>query len=247
VIEAPEVGQPVLRIVHKGGTEAYALLDLSAPGITGASYALRGQVRYSGLEAVGYLEMWSQFANGDRFFSRTLSDTGPLSQLTGSSGWRYFVIPFYLGERSDKPERLLVNLVFTGPGQVDVGPVELVQFAAGEDPLAATFGAKSREPWWLPATGAWIGAVGGSAVGLLGALAGALAGRGRRRASGLMMLIGLLETVVAAPLLITGGLALDMGQPFYVYFPALLVGTLCLLAGPGQIWLSWRLRHAPAV
>ena len=53
---------------------------MEAPAVTGDSYAITGKVAYEGVEGDGYLEMWSVFPDGSRYFSRTLDDAGPLGE-----------------------------------------------------------------------------------------------------------------------------------------------------------------------
>ena len=91
----------------------------------------------------------------------SLAQSGPLRRLEGSSGWRTFVLPFFNREGGPPPDRLVLNLVLTGAGTVDIGPLELVQLAAGEDPLAGAVA------WW-----------GGRQAGLFGAVAGSTLGPG---------------------------------------------------------------------
>ena len=59
-----------------------------------------------------------------------------MGRLDGSSGWRTFVLPFTNREGGAAPQKLVVNVVLQGAGTVEIGPLEIVQFAAGEDPLA---------------------------------------------------------------------------------------------------------------
>ncbi|MDH4063191.1 MAG: hypothetical protein OEW19_02240, partial [Acidobacteriota bacterium] len=112
VVAAPSgTAAPVLRVVHEGTTPAtLPLVTIERPGITSARYALRGRVRYEGVAAGSYLEMWSRLPDG-AFFSRTLATSGPMGRLDGSSEWRTFVLPFANREGGAPPKSLDFNLV----------------------------------------------------------------------------------------------------------------------------------------
>jgi len=79
-VEAPE-----------GATLPLLLID--APAVTTARYALTGRLRHAGVEAPPTSRCGPTFADGSRFFSRTVAPEGPLAAISGSSGWRPFVLP----------------------------------------------------------------------------------------------------------------------------------------------------------
>ena len=92
--ESGSSGHP-LRIENSGPKSSSAtVLTIDQPQLTGPRYMLRGQVRYDDVEGIGYLEMWSLFPGGGQYFSRTLAEQGPMMKLSGTSGWRAFVLPF---------------------------------------------------------------------------------------------------------------------------------------------------------
>jgi hypothetical protein len=100
------------------------------------------------------------------------------------------------------------------------------------------------EPWFDPTlfgilVGAIGGGVGGSLFGCLGALAGMLIPRGRGRPFILGSLMVFLLLGVA--LLGFGVVALVAGQPFGIWFFALLVGVLFTVLGGVFIWLTRKL------
>ena len=203
-----------LRIEGTGEPRTITILTIEAPRINGRRYQISGQVRYEGVEGIGYLEMWSHFAGGGQYFSRTLGETGPMMQLRGASGWRPFTLPFDAPASSTGPTRLVVNVALQGRGVVSLGPLTL---GTQEGPDAA--GA-----WWSDRSGGLIGAVGGSALGAVGALIGLLTSLGRARrfvtaAATSLALIG----VVA---FLTGIFALTQSQSYAVYYPLLLAGFL---------------------
>jgi hypothetical protein len=206
-----------LRSSEAGG-RTFRLFELPATGISRPRFAIAGRVRYDGVEGTGYLEMWSTFPGEGRFFSRTLAPGGPMKSLSGSSPWRDFVIPFDAAGASTAPESLAVNVVLPGRGTVQLGALRLLQYPQGEDPLAAP------AAWWGPRTAGLVGAVGGSLVGLLGAVIGLLASRGRGRALVLALARGLAVIGAAALVLAVAGLV--RAQPYEVVYPLFLLGAL---------------------
>jgi hypothetical protein len=151
---------------------AFPLARIDAPELGTVGYVVRGQVRYSDVAGQGYLEMWSVFADGSRYFSRTLATEGPMAALTGSADWRPFELPFSL-QGAAGPERLEVNVVLPGAGTVEVSPLELVRL----DGAATGAGA------WLSDRSIGVaGALIGVAVGVFSAAIAWLVGqrRGRR-------------------------------------------------------------------
>ena len=210
-----------------GPPATQTVLTIENPGIDSSLYALRGQIRHQGVEGQAYLEMWSQFPGKQRYFSRTLAGAGPMSGVSGDSAWRAIVVPFANEPGGPPPERIELNVVLPAAGQVWLGSFELVQFAPGEDPLAAASNA-----WFDPTTGGLVGGLVGSALGLLGGLIGLLLWLGRSRGLAMGLLVGMLLVGVAA--LGVGLAAVLSGQPYAVFYPFLLLGGLGLvLAGLG--------------
>lgn len=137
-----------------GAPRTIRLLTIDEPGVEGMTYGLSGRVAYQGVEGEGYLEMWSLFADGTRYFSRTLADGGPMGKIAGTSPGREFLVPFDRSGAPEPPVGLEVNLVLPGAGavtlgEVTLGPIDLGAMAAGRK--------------WM-----W--------AGLLGAIVGGLAG-----------------------------------------------------------------------
>ncbi len=197
------------------GPGTHPVFAVEAPAVTGDSYAITGKVAYDGVAGDGYLEMWSVFPDGSRYFSRTLDVAGPLGKLSGTSPERAFALPFFLTEGAPRPARLELNVVLPAAGHVVVSGLRF-------EPDASAAGTKGA--WWSAQTGGWIGGVAGSVMGVLGALIGVLAslGRGRR-----LVLAGLVALGVSGLLLLTlGALALALGQPYEVWYPLLLMGVI---------------------
>ncbi len=143
VVAAPDgVNGSSLRVDYRGTSgETFGLLTLDQPEIGRAVYALKGRVRYENVEAGSYFEMWNHLPDG-AFFSRSLEESGPVGRLDGSSPWRDFVLPFFNQEGGEPPDKLVFNLVLTGPGTVEIGPLQLVEFDADENIFTSSAG------WW---------------------------------------------------------------------------------------------------
>jgi len=211
-----------------------SLLVLDSPPITADTYAVRGRVRYEAVEGDGFLEMWSTFPDGGRFFSRTLAPNGPLATLSGSAGWRQFVLPFTSSPEHPAPVRLEVNLVLPARGAVELGPLELVQFSPGEDPLA------TPGQWWTARQAGLVGALLGLVLGGLGAWGGVMGARGRAPSRVVALLwavgatgLGLLGAAVVAEIL---------SQPWEVYYPLALAGAIAALLAAALLPVARRRR-----
>ena len=207
---SPSAPQEQLRIESPSGKpKTMTLLDLSCPRITSFRYGVEGEVRYENVKAKSYLEMWSWFANGEKYFTRTLGSSGAMGAIAGSSDWRRFALPFSADRRMGLPVRITVNLVLGDGGTVELRPVRLLHY---------------QNDWWSEWTGALIGSVGGSILGSLGALVGVLAGLGKARRITLALTTA--TAVAGATSLVLGAIALAIGQPYEVYYPLLLGGFL---------------------
>jgi hypothetical protein len=209
----PENGTAGLQLRAAGPT-SFHLVTVERPPITGPAYAVTGQVRYEGVEGQGYLEMWTVFPDGQRFFSRTLAPEGPLAALHGESSWRRFELPFDLSGASQAPSRLEINLVLPGRGTVWLGPMQL-QARTGAS--GATHGG-----WWSERVGVLLGVMLGSSLGVLGALIGVLGGRGKARRTVLALLVGMIA--IGGCLVLVGAAAASSSQPRHVWYPLLAIG-----------------------
>jgi hypothetical protein len=223
-----------LRIERRAGG-SLQVLRLENPPIATPVWAVVGEVRYEGVAGDGYLEMWSVFKDG-RFFSRTLDQAGPMSRLSGASGWREFVLPFFSRADLPPPVALEVNLVLPGAGTVEIGTLRLVQYAAGENPLARASGA-----WWSDRQGGWIGGVAGAVLGVLGSVVGWLASKGR--APAFVLGASRLVVVLGGMVLVAGLVAIAYAQPYAVWYPLLLVGAIsCGVMAPAYRRFARRYR-----
>ena len=206
-------GNALVSADQSGGL--FPLIAVDAPDLGRVGFSVRGRVRYTDVAGSGYLEMWSVFADGGRYFSRTLGTEGPMAVVTGTSDWRPFELPFFL-EGAAPPSRLEINVVLPGSGTVEIGPLEIVRLAE------AGSGA------WLPDRAIGIvGAALGSAIGLLGALVGVLVSRNRGRRFVLPVMTA--ASVLGAVLIAASVAAIPAGQPpgvvFLLFVPGVILAT----------------------
>jgi hypothetical protein len=213
------VVEGAVEVTSSGTGRTFPLVAIADPVIRGNAYALTGRVRYRGVAGVGFLEMWSVFADGGRYFSRTVAGDGPQARISGDSEWRDFELPFYLNG-SKRPVRLELDLVLPGAGRVWIGPLEL------------TVPGTASSAWWSDRTGGLIGAVAGSLIGITGAILGVLIARGRGRRAVLTTMVAL--SIAGSALLVAGAVALALSQPYAVSFPLILGGMILIAVfGPG--------------
>ena len=215
-----------LRVTNAAGVpRAIALFELADPGVGSTRFLLRGDVRGEGVEGAAYLEMWSVFRGGGRFFSRTLAPSGPMGSLGGTFAARPFLLPF-TAEPGMTLERLVVNVAFPGRGTVVLGPMRLVELDPGEEVGVGGAGPAPRDITRL-------GAALGTLLGLVGAAVGLLTGLGRARVLALGLLwsmlgIGVVSLVGAA---LAGRMGLPGAVPVLALVGAVGVGVPALLLG----------------
>jgi hypothetical protein len=118
------------------------------------TFFLKGRVRYADVQGVGFLEMWTYYADGGMYFSRTLGDSGPMGKLTGSSDWREVVLPFK-GPPDTVPIKITVALVLEGKGTVWLEPFTLSAAPITPAPASASSASEATVTgggiWLLPA------------------------------------------------------------------------------------------------
>jgi hypothetical protein len=206
------------RVTAGSGGGSFPLAAIEGPDLGTTGYEIRGLVRYTDVASTAYLEMWSAFQDGSRYFSRTLATEGPMMALSGSSDWRPFELRFDLNG-GNPPNRLEINLVLPGAGSVDVGRLELVALPAGE----------SSDGAWLPGPSVGIvGGIAGGAIGMFGALIGVLVSRRRGRAFVVPAMT--VAAITGVALNLAGGVALVAGQPSSVVYLFALTGAILALA-----------------
>jgi hypothetical protein len=217
---APASGRVVDDAVEVTGAEGgatFPLATLDPAGVGDVGYAIVGDVRYEGVAEPAYLEMWTVFPDGSRYFSRTLADGGAMAALVGDSDWRPFQLPFSLEGATQAPATLELNAVLPSTGRVWIGPVRLV--AVGDTGASGA--------WWTNRTAGLVFGVGGAMIGVLGAMIGSFAARGKARGLVLGTMVALGALGVA--LLIAGAVALIDSQPYAVTGPLFLTGGLLVV------------------
>ncbi len=229
-LQAEELVQTVsfakepLTLSSEPGEELRMLIELPDPDISSPVYALKGRIRYEDVEGEGFLQMDNHFGELGTFYTKTVAQAGPLRNITGSSNWRTFVLPFYANSGDQDadappvPEKLTLTLFLPGAGTVSIGDVALYQYAPGEDPLAMAGG------WFGGRVAGLLGAIGGTLLGIWGAVIGVLSARGKARGFVLGSANALLGIGVFC--LIGGVVALGMGQPYAVYYTLFLFGVI---------------------
>lgn len=227
LVKAVSLAEEPLTITAVPSQHAHLLIELPEPGISSPVYALKGMVHYEDVRGDAFLQLGNHFGAKGTFFTKGLALTGPLRKITGSSDWRPFVLPFYAnaGDQADGklllPEKLTLSLYLPGSGTVSVAEVGLYQYANDEDPLQRYMQAGQ---WFSNRTAGWIGGIGGTLLGLWGALIGIVSSRGKARGFAVGSANALLFIGLAS--LIAGIVALGMAQPYAVYFPLLLLGVI---------------------
>jgi hypothetical protein len=103
------------------------------------------------------------------------------------------------------------------------------------------------EPWFSEETAIYLGSFGGAAIGvfggILGAVGGMLAPKGKGRSFVLNSMLGL--GCLGIVFLLTGVVAVVMSQPYVIYYPFLLLG-LILTSVMFAVRPSIRQRYAEA-
>jgi hypothetical protein len=101
--------------------------------------------------------------------------------------------------------------------------------------------------WWTAQQAGLIGGVAGSVVGIMGGLLGTIAGIYAPQGKLKGLVYGLTATIIGAGgiSLITGIVALLLGQPYFVYYPLLLIGSVCVIS-LGSLVPVIRLRYREA-
>lgn len=210
VSSAGPASEPAVIVLGSDQPSTTRVAVCESPGILNHQYVVRGRVKYEDVAGDGYLELLNDFGSNGEFFTRTLSATGPMSKLTGTSDWREFELPFDANPGM-KPRRLTLRVVLPGQGKVAIAQ-PLMVLSAGQ-----------AGDWWSIQQGGWVGGIGGMLLGIFGGLAGLSARRKRKH-----LAVSMCSTAIAFSLvsLIAGIAGLEMRQPFHVFYPLLLIGGI---------------------
>jgi hypothetical protein len=227
------------------GPATHVLAAFENPGDLGAYYVVTGEVRTQDVagstDQPAYLETMNYFG-GTGYFSKEMNSGGDLRSIGGSSDWRTFRLPFNAGD-GNTPERVELRAILPGVGTVEIRGVRLVS--------AHDLGHVSTGVWWTNSAGAWIGAIAGTTLGLLGGLIGFLAWRRVDR----RVTLGLLIAIIAAGgvAFMIGLIALALGQPYAVWYPPLLIGLIAEVVGVANYFAlrkryeTWELQKLSAM
>jgi len=216
-------------------SETLLLVTIESPGITKKSYKLSGQIRYENVRNSGYLEMWSHFGESKKYYTKTLGKLGPMALLDGSSEWRDVTLPFSIaGAKANRPDRLVLNLVLPGEGEVQLTNLELVE---GDSFHALAIG--GYWPWKA-----------GTIVGILGALFGCCGGvYGWSRSTGrwwsVMQYFPKVCYICGAASLMFAVFAYAIGWNWEITYATALLGLILILATAGIEWQN-RSQHRDA-
>lgn len=133
------------------------IFDVNNPGITKTQFKLEMKARWENVQKQASFELVTYFADGSQVVTRTLSDSGPMQKLAGTSPPRTVWLPFS-NSSGKRPTRLVLNVVFEGLGNVFVGRTTLTQ--AGEEirlPVEPSAPVNEKEIWasksWQELTG----------------------------------------------------------------------------------------------
>ena len=204
------------------------LIVTDSPKITSHQYVVRGKVKYEDVIGEAYLELWNDFGEQGQYFSRSLGDWGGMRKIAGTSDWRTFELPF-TAKPGMIPQKLFVNVVMPGTGKIVV-----------TEPVAVSLGS-ATSMWWTDQQGGLVGGIAGSLLGLLGAVIGVVAGSPKFRF--LSVPLHVLGIAVGVCSLITGIVAVSTGQPYHVFYPLLLIGTLAVVIFPVTLITTSRVRR----
>lgn len=106
--------------IDSSGGQTVRLFDVEDPGLERCLVTYRARLRTEGLRGRAYLEMWCRFPGKGEFFSK-----GFRQALTGTTGWTWCEVPFWL-RQGQRPDVIKLNLVVEGSGQVRIADVELL-------------------------------------------------------------------------------------------------------------------------
>lgn len=97
----------------------FRLFETAAVDVENAVLTYQAMVRTKDVQGQVYLEMWCAFPGMGEYFSRGLH-----SQLSGSQEWNSQETSFLL-KKGENPDRVRLNLVMTGPGEVWIDEIHL--------------------------------------------------------------------------------------------------------------------------
>ena len=118
--EVSKDGMGSLRIDAKG-PQTYRLFEVEGVDVEEARIIYQAKLRSVDLKGEAYLEMWCVFTGQGEYFSRDVQHP-----ITGTTEWITAQTPFFL-QKGQSPERLRLNLVVTGAGQVWIDDIRIIK------------------------------------------------------------------------------------------------------------------------
>lgn len=225
-------GGQVLVKAPLGKPAKVRLVKIAAPLLSQSRYALQGDITYSDVGGEGYLEMWSDFGDKGRFFTRSLATHGPMAHIIGDSGrfGRKFSLPFDTEGKVSAPKDLELNLVLPQGGNFSLlyGQVALVEFTPAQ-PAESTTPPVVRVPFWQ--------------LGIFSALSVSLVCLLAYRAPEAARLLAWGGVAAGCTALLAGIVAPFMGRPMEFCYPLLVVGILITALYAALLWFVVRLRQ----
>jgi len=216
------------------------ILEIEKPRIYTAAYAIQGEISYE-VSGSGFLELNHLYGEKGTFYTRALSPKGPMGLIKGSSSWRPFILPFYRNSKGSlktielpPPEKLLLNLNLKGKGTVKLRSISLVNLKKHPDMSLA------QNQWWTKRqSGLFFGSL-GAVIGIIYALMGFFAGRGKFHKEVCHLLLGM--GIFGFLLLLGAFTGAVLGQPVHVIWPFFLTGSLMvafLLFFRPRLWANY--------
>ena len=202
------------------------LIRIDNPEITKSSYCLSGLIRYENVSEPGYLEMWNHFGESEAYFTRTISESGPMGKIVGSSKWREVKLPFLINsEKEMRPNSLEVNLVLPKGGKVWLSNLTLIET---DSPAGFSLGSS-------------VPGMAGMICGILGAIFGCFGGLyGWSRSTGrwwsVMKFFPKFCYLCGAIALVSASISYANGWSWEITYAAALFGVIIIFAVAGNEW-----------
>lgn len=99
----------------------FRLFESTLPTLENARLIYSARLKTLDAKGKVVLEMWVHFPGKGEFFSRGLQDP-----LTGTTDWTSVETPFFL-QAGEKPDRVKLNVMFTGSGTAWVDEIRLIK------------------------------------------------------------------------------------------------------------------------
>ena len=123
-VDVPIAGDGVAEIedgwrLETDGQRTFRLFEVSDPSVERCTVTYRATLRSEGVQKRAYLETRCRFPGQGEYFSK-----GFHNAIEGDNAWASYEIPFHL-KSGEHPDLIKLNLVFDGPGAVELRAVNL--------------------------------------------------------------------------------------------------------------------------